>query len=227
MNDLKDHVNYIFRKYKNNDEIMDFKEEILSNLESKKTDLMSHGMEEKTAILQAKKSINSIDNLIESNKYVYENAFKLECMQTVLLFVIIAWIATIPLIVFRGVSIINIILLLASVIIGISFWTNYSKKLENEKQEYINIESYMLLSKKAWIIWGIFIVISIFSISAVNFASNIWFSYPVNIIGPYDLGKILIKYYLPLLTILIPIAIGRFPKILLNNEVGEINEKKK
>ena len=55
------------------------------------------------------------------------------------------------------------------------------------------------------------------TMAALTFGSNIWFGRPLNISGPYQLANIAIRFYLPLLTIAIPITIDNFSKILLKN----------
>lgn len=68
MNSLKNHVDSIFSKYKENEQIKELKYEVLSNLEAKVDVLTGSGMELSQAINKAKESINSIDYLIDGNR---------------------------------------------------------------------------------------------------------------------------------------------------------------
>jgi hypothetical protein len=226
MNSLKNHVDSMFSKYKENKQIKELKYEVLSNLEAKVEDLTANGMEYSEAITKAKESINSIDYLIDGNRKVYINKYKLEYMQIVLLYSIIAWIITIPVnIIWPGI-ILNMVFLICSIVIGIKYL------LLNTKEDYqyfqcksfINIELAIKIRKMAWTIWFLFIVVYTLFITAIQFGSNIWFSRPVSITGPYQFAEVAIRYFVPFISIIIPLFFNVAPKLISRYEVGEDNE---
>jgi len=75
MNELKLHVDDLFKKYKNHRDIAELKEEILGNLEAKVSHLVAEGEDEKSAVAKAKSSITNIDDLIDSNIPIKINQF--------------------------------------------------------------------------------------------------------------------------------------------------------
>ena len=121
MDSLKNYVDSMFSKYSGNKKIDELKYEILSNLEAKVDDLITSGMERGEAINRAKESINSIDYLIDGNKQVYVNKYKLEYIQIVLLYSIIAWILTIPVKIVGTGIILNMSLFICSMTIGLVY----------------------------------------------------------------------------------------------------------
>jgi hypothetical protein len=93
---LKNYVDSLFIGYKESKQIRELKDEILSNLEAKVSDLSSSGMEYKQAVQIAIENMDSVDGLIDHNKKVYINRFRIEFLQIALMYSLIAWILTIP-----------------------------------------------------------------------------------------------------------------------------------
>ena len=79
-------------------------------------------------------------------------------------------------------------------------------------------------SKVAWTIWSVFFLVAVGTMAALTFGSDIWFGRPLNITGPYQMANIAVRFYLPLLTIIIPITISSFSKILLKCRKGHEDE---
>lgn len=228
MDSLKNHVDNMFSNYKENEQIRELKYEVLSNLEAKVDDLTANGMKRREAINRAKESISSIDYLIEGNRQVYVNKYKLEYIQIVLLYFIIAWILTIPVKIIGIGIILNMILFICSITIGIGYLV-LNRKTDSEYFQFmstIDIQLAYKVRKIAWIIWILFIAVSTFYTSAIQFGSNIWFSRPVSITVPYQFAVLAIKYVLPLISIIIPMVINVAPKLILRYEVGEDDENK-
>jgi hypothetical protein len=228
MDILKNHVDSMFKKYKGSKQIDELKYEVLSNLEAKVDDLTGSGMERGKAINSAKESISSIDYLINGNKQLYVNKYKLEYIQIVLLYSIIAWIVTIPLRI-MGVGVVwNTNLFICSIVIGIWYFILTTKK----EHEYLQCKSFMNIQityksrKMAWIIWTLYIIVSIVYTTAIRFGSNIWLSRPVSITGPYQFAEIAISYMLPFISIIIPLIFNVAPNLILKYEVGEDDENK-
>ena len=78
--------------------------------------------------------------------------------------------------------------------------------------------------KVAWTIWSVFFLVAVGTMAALTFGSDIWFGRPLNITGPYQMANIAVRFYLPLLTIIIPITISSFSKILLKCRKGHEDE---
>ncbi|HEY5562113.1 MAG TPA: permease prefix domain 1-containing protein [Clostridiaceae bacterium] len=228
MDSLKNHVDSMFIKYKANNQIKELKAEVLSNLEAKVKDLMQSGMEYSQAVNKAKESINSIDYLIDGNRKVYINKYKLEYLQISLLYSIITWITTIPLTIIGAGILLNWILFICSFILGVVYF-QYSRKRESEYlqcKDFINLEFMLKARKMAWIIWDLYIVVITLCTTVIRFGSNIWFSRPINISGPYQFAEVTIGYVLPFVSIIIPLIINIAPKLILRYEVGEDDENK-
>jgi hypothetical protein len=225
MERLKKHVDSMFTKYKEDKQIKELKYEVLSNLEAKAEDLIAGGMEYSEAIETAKKSIDNIDYLIDGNKEVYINKYKLEYLQVIFLYFLIVWIITMPLAILSGGILINLIMLVSIVVIGGKYFTS-RKKLSGSfnLKSRINLNWQLKIRKIAWGLWILFITVYILFITALQFGSNIWFSRPISIDGPYQLARMLIKYSIPFISVIIPLCFNLAPKLILKYEVGEENE---
>ncbi|WDV47227.1 permease prefix domain 1-containing protein [Clostridiaceae bacterium M8S5] len=223
MNELSKHVDNLFEKYKHHPNTNELKEEILSNLQAKKEDLVLKGLSETEAINHAKESINSIDYLIDNNLNVYINKVRLEWLQSILIYFIIAWIIIIPFSIFRLLDKVNIIIITAIVLTGISYLILRQRNdatYINEKK-IINISFYHKIRKLGWIIWIIFILISIAIVTGIYFGSNIYFSKPINITGPYQLAQVVLHYLMYFISIIVPLAINKYMNLLLKYNEGE------
>jgi magnesium-transporting ATPase (P-type) len=119
------------------------------------------------------------------------------------------------------------LLFLAVIVVGILYISRYrdvSKNRDDLKQrQYVNINYFIKLRRTIWLWWGVFAALSILLVTGVNFGSNIWFSRPIHINGPYMLATILVQYLLPLFSIVIPLTFHSIPKLMIKHE--EKNEK--
>lgn len=223
MSELKNYVESLFRKYGNSKNIDELKAEILSNLEAKKSDLIMSGLDEKTATHKAKESIKNIDNLIDDNKYIYINQLRLEVLQQFLLYLVITWILTIPIILFRDFLSINLLMFCFVLIVGIVYLFKLRNKTKGyiQEKQYISLHRYVRLKRIVWEIWGIFITVCMLVLTGVYFGSNIWFSRPIHIDGPYAFALLVIRYFVPFVTLIIPLTINNLPKLVLKFEAGE------
>ena len=219
MNDqLSKYVDELFIPYKSQ-HLQDFKEEIKSNLEAKMQDLLNQGINEEDALNITKNSIPNIDALIEPNRLIYIDQFHLECLQNVLIKLLIAWILTIPPIVIYRVYPLNILLIMMSITVGMIYY--HKSKNVCFTIRFINIKIYQRRKKIAWILWGIFYLLYALTMTVVFFGSNIWFHRTIHIDGPYQFFNMVIRYYVPLISILIPILIGSFLKVLPKHEARD------
>lgn len=222
MDNLKLYVDKLFFNYGHSSEINELKEEILSNLVAKKADLMANGLDEPTASIRAKESITNIDNLIDSNLNVYKHQFKIELLQRGLIYFMIAWIIIIPCSISRTGIIINQLLLWSIIIASMFYLVARTKKDSTtwNNTSYINLTKLKKLSRYGWVIWSVFIGLSIFRTTGIHFASDIWFHRNIIIDGPYQLLSIILEYTVPVVTIIIPLLLHSLPKIAMKYEVN-------
>ncbi|WP_315121195.1 permease prefix domain 1-containing protein [uncultured Clostridium sp.] len=221
MKDLEKYVDGLFANYKKTKDIEDLREEILSNLEARIKDNMDSGLDYKEAYDEAVKNIESIDMFIDDNKEIYINKFKRELAQIGVLYALIGWIFTIPLrLIFR--SMINNIFMIALICIGIIYLFMIYKKDDEylSKTSIIDMHDINTLKRYTWIIWGIFMSLMTLVNFALRFASNVWFSRPVRIDGPYQFAMIVGSFFIPLLSIVIPLFINRACKLINEYEVN-------
>lgn len=221
MNELQKYVDALFQHQKKNAEIDDLKEEILSNMIAKKNDLLSQGVDEITAIERAKESLSSVGELIEDNQLTDVQNYHLECIQSALLNSVIFWIFSFPLLLTRHM-LFSYLGFIATVVFAMIYLVK--RKAKSETTSLLSISASRNRGKIVWIVWSIFFSIYTLTMAAVTFSSNIWFGQPLNISGPYQFANIAIRFYIPLLTIVIPITIGNFTKLLIKNEKRYENE---
>lgn len=221
MIDLQKYVDELFRHQRLTPEVQDLKEEILSNMLAKRDDLITQGLSEESATEKAKESLSDIDYLIDGKQLTDIGRYHLECIQAILLNCIIFWIFSLPLLFTRYVlfSYMGLILVILS---GCAYI--FRKEKRENTVTFLSITASERRSKIAWRIWGVFFLVVAGTMAALTFGSNIWFGRPLNISGPYQLANIAIRFYLPLLTIAIPITIDNFSKILLKNRKGHEDE---
>jgi len=226
MNTLKSYVDDLFTGYKENKQIRELKDEILSNLEAKVADLISNGMEYNQAVIKATENIDSVDYLIEDVKKVYINRLRIELLQVGLLYSLIAWIITIPLKIVGIGVLLNSNLLLIVAVLGILFIVLNSKQEKRylHKTSVLDIKSAMRNKKISWLICGLYITLSTLGTTAIYFGSNIWFSRPIRIDGPYQFAVLGIRYALPFISIMIPLLFSAYLGLLQKYEVGVQNE---
>lgn len=222
MDDLKLYVNQLFRHYGQNSEMNELKEEILSNLAAKKEDLIASGIDETTALKIAKESITNIDNLIEGNIKVYKYQLKLELLQNILIYSMIAWILLIPCSIFRSSIILNVLIVWVILITGMIYLIERSNNNAKSwsSSGYINLSKLKRLSKYGWVIWIIFVGLSIIKTTGLHFASDIWFHRSIVIDGPFQFVSLIIEYMVPFVTIIIPLLLQRLAKLVIKYEVN-------
>lgn len=217
MTDLEKYVDVLFRHQRLTPEVSDLKEEILSNMVAKRDDLIAQGLDESAATEKAKESLSSIDGLVEGNQLTYISRYRTECFQTAFLNCIIFWILSLPLL-FVQYAIFSYMGLFLTAVFGILYL--WQSKRQSCTVAVLSITASERRKKMVWFVWGLFFLVCTGATAAVTFGSNIWFSRPLNISGPYQLANIGVRFYLPLLTILIPITVSSFTKILLKNRRG-------
>lgn len=221
MTDLQNYVDGLFRHQPLTPEIQDLKEEIVSNMMAKRDDLMEQGMDAESATQKAKESLPAVDFLIDGNQLTDVGTYRLECMQSVLLNCVLFWIFSLPLL-FVGPAFlcyVGGILVLAA---GCAYaWMKYHPV---SGVAVLSVTASERRRKLVWVIWGLFFLVSAGMMAAVTFGSNLWFGRPVSISGPYEMATIAMRFYLPLLTIFVPLTFGSFSRLLTKNRKGGEDE---
>lgn len=225
MNELNKHVDRLFYKYKHHPNAKELKEEILGNLEEKKADLMAGGLSEHEAIAKTIKDMGTVDHLIDDNVMVYDNRAKREWLQSTLVYVLIAWILSIPLALFGMYINIPLIMFAAVALMGILYIVDITNKDPNhlDQAKYIDTNKYVSWEKYSWIAWAILVAVNVVIVTGVRFGSNIYFERVIKIDGPYQLAHIIIQYVLPLLAIVVPLSVRRYCQLIRKHRGGDKN----
>ncbi|MCU6707374.1 permease prefix domain 1-containing protein [Paenibacillus sp. J5C_2022] len=226
MKHLQYYVDQLFKEHKDNKQTNELKDEILSNLEAKVADLTANGMEYTQAVKVATDNISGVELLIDGNTRVYTNKYRIEFLQIALLYFLIAWVITIPLRLVGMGILLNIFLLIVVFVVGILFFVLNAKKESYfwGQTSIYNINIVMRYRKIAWLIWGLFVTVSILGNTAVVFGSSIWFGREINITGPYQLAVLVFRFLLPFVFIIIPLLFHAALKLIRKYEVGENHE---
>lgn len=223
MKEIVQHVDSLFADCIMNSKNKELREEIISNLEAKVNDYISEGMDRSEAIDLAVKDVGNIDHLIDGNKEIYIYRYTTEVIQIALLYLVISWIITIPLILIPDGGGVNGNLSVLALIVAAVYIIRLRKKDESiiNKAGFIKAEKLKLFAKGIWFLWGFFLMIDILFITAVAFGSNIWFSRPIRIDGPYQFAILATRYIKPFVTISIPLLASKASKIIDRYEVRD------
>lgn len=223
MESLQHHVDQLFQKYRGSKQIEELKWEVLSNLEAKVADLVSDGLLLDEAVKKAKANLPSIDSIVGERRKVYMLPLLQELLQLGLLYGLIAWIVTMPLRIWGLGIFLNYGLFAICILIGIVYLVllRFNLSASSRQLTSMNVQFAFLLRKTGWMLWALYIVGALVFTTALYFGSNLWFSTPVNLTGPYQFANIAVAYSLPLLTILIPLWLQAIPRLILKYDAGE------
>jgi glucan phosphoethanolaminetransferase (alkaline phosphatase superfamily) len=221
MKDLEKYVDSLFVGYGKNKHAKELKDEILSNLKERVADYMENGMTYDEAVSEAEKNMDNIDFLIDGNIEIYSNRYKLELVQTGLLYLVIAWILTIP---FRIISygvLINSMLTVVTAVCAVVYLIMYFNSGNNylNTTTRVNVHKLTRLKKAFWILWGLFVAAIFIFITVIKFGSNLWYGRPIRIDGPYSFALTVSAYILPLLTAAIPLVFSKACNLIEKYEV--------
>lgn len=227
MNRVEQYVDRLFAKYKPTPRNLELKNEILSNLEAKVSDLVAQGRSCEEAVSVAIEGLEHIDHLVEDKVQLYIHRYRLDLLQTGLLYGSILWILIIPLSIFsRIASALTMFLPLVLALLLIFYVVmsrNYSGD-QNDTIGFVKVQRSYQLHKVMWWLWGLFVLISVLMTTGIHFASNIWFQRPIVIRGPYHLAEIATQYILPLLMVCIPLLARVNLKLIDRHKAGDQNE---
>lgn len=216
MDELERYVNKMFRSQKDTAEVRELKEEILSNMQAQKIDLMAQGMSEAEAIRKAKESLTSLDGLVEDQQLTWVDRYHTDCLQSMLLSSVLFWILSLPGLMVDAWLVRDVIALGcgATVICAVPYIVQ--KCMKKDRTEILAVSDSRHRAKLVWMVWGIFVAVVLLSGVALYFGSNIWFHRPVHIHidGPYQFAVMVLPIYLLLLTALIPLTVSGFTRLL-------------
>lgn len=223
MESLQYHVDRLFQKYRGSKQIEELKWEVLSNLEAKVADLVANGLSLDEAVKKAKANLPSIDSIVGERRKVYILPLLQELLQFGLLYGLIAWIVTMPLRIWGMGIFLNYSLFAICILMGIVYLIllRFNRPVSSHQLTSMNVRSAFLLRKTGWMLWVLYIVGTLVFTTAIHFGSNLWFSTPVNLTGPYQFANIGVAYALPFLSILIPLWLQAFPRLILKYDAGE------
>jgi hypothetical protein len=222
MEELKFYVEHLFRHYGHSAEVKELKEEIFSNLMAKKADLVAGGMAESDALIKIKESITDVHGLIDGNKLIDKGQFKIELLQQILIYSIIAWIVLIPCNILRNGAVLSFFIGFTILITGAIYLSERKKYLisTTNRYGYVNLNRFNKIKKLGWVMWSIYIGLTIVKTTGIHFASNIWFQRPISIDGPYQFAILIMEYLAPLVTIIIPLLLSRLERLVYKYEVN-------
>ncbi|ANA78999.1 hypothetical protein C7121_13705 [Paenibacillus glucanolyticus] len=220
--DLEIFVDRLFANQRRTKEVVELKNEVLSNLEARVTDYMENGMNYQSAISLAIDNIEDIESLIDDNQKIYSYRYRYDLVQSALIYSLLAWIASIPARILPSGIAVNGLLLCLVVLSGVVYLSMSRHLKVYEKQTaVINAGKLFKWSKAAWGLWGIFvIVVSAYSF-AMQFGSDVWFGRELRIDGPYSFYVTVLQYAIPLTSIFIPLLIHKACKLTIKHEVNE------
>ncbi|MFS0724071.1 permease prefix domain 1-containing protein [Paenibacillus sp. 1P07SE] len=223
MSNLKQHVDELFRGYRESDRVRELKEEILGNLEAKAADLEAQGIPADEARRQAAASLTSIDGLMDDHVRIAVKPFQLELAHWILFYLLTAWIFTIPARAVGAGMLAQSCLIVS--IVGVGIWYLLLRRSVShggsDSWRTVRTVKVARVVRILWILWGVYIIVSWLNTSALHFGSNLWFGRPVRIDGPYQFASLLYRYMLPALSIVIPLTGTTALRLLHRHERSE------
>ncbi|HBU83924.1 MAG TPA: hypothetical protein DEF35_20125 [Paenibacillus sp.] len=220
------HVNRLFDRAQDTLANRELKEEIHSNLAARIEDYLEQGMDEEQAFQTAILHAAGIDQIMSDHRRVQRVPYWTAVLQSALIYCLIAWIITIPMRVMIQGATINNLLMLMSVIVGgmYVFYMLKNKNTSADSEDITVIRTPVLLqwTRRVWWLWAGLIVVLWGTQAALRFGSNIWYSRPIQVEGPYQFTVIAIAFTIPLLSIIIPLIVQRAYRVVGKYEVGDV-----
>jgi len=222
INKIRKHIDKVFSKYPITNETMDLKEEVIGNLEAEIEDLQKSGVPFEEAFRVSIVKIPDFAEVIEGAKIVDKNKLVFGMLQWTLIYLLVTWIITMPLSMVGNFRKTSFLIAFTILIIGVIYGLLYvTRDVLLKRRTHINLFKVAKVKKAVWIVWGLFLLIAWGGITGVNFASNIWYSNPITISGPYQFVNIFALYLLPLITMIVPLLFNRLEKMIVQYEEGE------
>ncbi|GMA51513.1 hypothetical protein GCM10025857_28700 [Alicyclobacillus contaminans] len=206
MNPLERYVDRLFAKHQLTPEIRELRDEILTNLEARVSDLVTSGCTDAEALAIAVNSIPDVHFLIGSHVYIRVDPYIQEVTQIGVLYLTIAWVCTIPLRVFPLGIIANSLLMVLLVAAGILYLSLIlSKHPKQSMVKCIDVNKAKRVRNGVWWLWSLYLAMSTAFTFGTRFASNLWFHRPVQMDGPYQLASVAVPFLLPFVTVIVPL----------------------
>lgn len=221
MNDVRKYVNKMFSGYPKNDETLELKEEVIGNLEAEIEDLVTNkGLTVKQAFRISTEKMTKLDGVIEGVQTVQLSKVLVELTQWSLIYLLIAWIISIPFNMFSSLRATSWLLFTIILIIGVFYilLKIIAGSLTNERT--IQLAFMNRWQKWIWIIWALFMVAQWGMITAIHFGSDLWFGRNISIEGPYQFGQTIAAYLAPFFSVIVPLLINRFKNIVIRGGNG-------
>ncbi|MFB8372348.1 permease prefix domain 1-containing protein [Paenibacillus taichungensis] len=220
------HVNRLFNHAQGTLANQELKEEIHSNLAARIEDYMEQGMDEEQAFQTAIQHVAGMEQIMSDHRRVQRVPYWTAVLQSVLIYSLIAWIITIPMRVMVQGTTINNLLMIMSVIVGgvyvFYMLKNKNTSTDSEDTTVIRTPVFLQWTRRVWWLWVGLIVVLWGTQAALRFGSNIWYSRPIQVEGPYQFAVIAIAFAIPLLSIIIPLIVQRAYRIVGKYEVGDV-----
>lgn len=226
MSEVSKYIDMLFSYQRKNAKTEALKEKLLNEMISNINDLLLQGADEVDALKKVKESVTKEEWLIDGNQITDMQEYLVQCSYSVLLNCTLFWIFSLPLL-FVKYAFICYIGLVLTLIVAVFYIFESKRNKKTNILALVSISESRKRKKTIWRLWGIFFSFSIVVKMAVLFSSNLWFGRPIEITGPYSFINIVLPFYVPLLSVFIPIAIGCFTNLLLKNEKRYNNEEKK
>lgn len=226
MSEVSKYIDMLFLYQRKNAKTEELKEKLLNEMIKNINELMMQGLDEIDALKMAKESIMNEDWLTDENQITDIQEYLVQCSYSVLLHCTLFWIFSLPLLFAKYAPICYIGLVLT--LLAAIFYVFESKRIKNTNiLALVSISESKKRKKTVWRLWGIFFSIFVVAKAVALFGSNLWFGRPIEITGLYSVINIVLHFYVPLLSIFIPMAVGSFTNLLLKNERSHENEQKK
>lgn len=220
--DLEIFVDRLFANQRKTKEVVDLKNEVLSNLEARVTDYMENGIAYQSAISLAIENMEDIESLIDDNQKIYSYRFRHDLLQSALIYSLLAWIATIPARFLPNGIWVNTLLLCLAALTGAAYLSMSRHLKRYEKQTaVINARKLNQWSKWAWWLWSIFIVVISMYTFVIQYGSDLWFGRELSVDGPYSFYVTVMRYVIPMTSVTIPLLVQKAYKLTFQLEVNE------
>lgn len=220
------HLDSLFAGAQHTREHQELKEEIRSNLTARIEDYLEKGMDEEQAFQTAVQHMDGMEQFMSDYRSVKRVPYWTALLQSTLIYSLAAWIVTIPMRMMLEGAALNNTFLLVSLIVGAfySFYLLSSRQREvSNEQSTIRIHMPLLRQwqRRAWWLWAAAVLAIWGTQAALRFGSNVWFSRPIQVDGPYQLAVLLFAFAVPLLSIMIPLVVHRAYRNVSKYEVGD------
>ena len=216
MDELQKYLDILFADYGHSALAMQMKAGILVNMRARMERLMAQGLAESDALAEIKSQVKDIGQLVEGNRLVYLRRFHNDCLQAAVIYTVIAWICSMPLIVFLAWpgAAVSLLFMLAAATAAWFYITQV--KPDSAEVQFINALRYEKRRAGVWKLWAAFFLLAEAVITIFVFAAGD----PVCPGNCWEWARLAAAYYAPLLTIAGPLLVANMDQLIRKNEVG-------